>query len=273
MRRLCVEQLEDRFTPASVDLAGGVMTFVGGPAINNVTQSVNGTSLAIYDSADLISVSAAAFDAGWRGGGTHTAGGPRASVSSEVFDLGSNGDKFSLRANDVSVSIMHTAAVYISSNAPTNTGHLHDIHGTVTIGPDSTSLWVSNQSTTYGDSNVILDSSGIHNFAGQSNDVDILFGTGAFNLIRLTGSSSVPLAESFMLAGSPGPVQVYANAGNDTVHVTADVSGLIRMGAGDDTVTVDAGVTFTGDVYGDSGEDAFNFNFEGFGTVTGSVIQ
>lgn len=266
---LHVEQLEDKLTPATLDVVSGLLTFTGDVGTANVvTQSVSGTSLIIYDASGAISLTQDAINAGCAvSGGVATV--PRSAVASEVFDLGGDaGDKFNLRQNDVPLTVRGTGTVYISSNAPTNTGDLDGILGAVQVDPlpsGGTNLWVSDAGSTSGNAAVVIDTSGIYGLA----PADITYGSGAFNLVRVSGSNSAFLSESFTIAGTPGTLQLYAGAGDDNATVVADTAGFIRMGSGNDTVTVDSAVTFTGAVYGDAGADVFNIN----GVVTGGVIQ
>lgn len=271
--RPTLESLESRLTPATLDVSGGVLTFTGDASGNNVTQYTSGSTLVIHDQAAAVTLTAGAAAAGWKGGGTGTVTGPRSSVSaSEAFALTSG--TLNLRACDVPVAVDCTGgacAVNLGSTAPSLGGNLAALLADVTVtGDGDDSLTVSDQGAASGNAAVSIDPTGIYGFAGPIDSVAILT-SGSFASLRVVGSSSGTLSEGYTLAGSAGPLRLDCNAGSDSVTVTADTTGVIYLGLGDDTLTVDAGVTFAGDVHTGPGADAVNANAPGYGTVTGSI--
>src|SRR5262245_4934698 len=78
--RLRLESLEDRLTPAQLDIVGSVLTYTAAPAETNVlrvsvTGSGAGTSYTFNDTGALITLGAGALAAGWGGDGTNTVSG------------------------------------------------------------------------------------------------------------------------------------------------------------------------------------------------------
>lgn len=274
MRRPRLEQLEDRCTPATLDLASGSLTLTADAANNNLTQYANGLSLVLNDPLAVISLTPPAVAAGWKGSGTHTVTGPRASLAGEAIDLGGGTNVLNLRACDVPVSIdctTGTNTVNVSSNAPTNSGSLATILGDVTItGDGDDSLVVSDQGATSGNGNVLIDPAGIHRFAGPADDVDI-WTAGTFAQERATGSSSRTLAESFTVAGSAGPLRLDTRAGHDTVDVAADTAGTCFLGDNGQTFTVEPGATWTGGVHTGPYAVTVNYGPPTYGDITGTV--
>src|SRR5262245_54659305 len=88
-RRLGVESLEDRTTPATLTLeAGGILTYAAGLGeTNNLTVSVSGSTYTFTD-ASGISIN----------GGSNTATFNAATVNGVAIDLGNNNDTASIRS-------------------------------------------------------------------------------------------------------------------------------------------------------------------------------
>src|SRR5262249_54544093 len=110
----------------------------------------------------------------------------------------------------------------VSSNAPTNTGNLLGIKGTLTFtgSGNNNRLTVSDFSATSGNSNVVVGSTSITGFAGPTDNQAINY-SGSYSLIRLLGSNNVAVGENFTINSPGGPFQLDANAGNDTANLQA----------------------------------------------------
>src|SRR5262249_51466126 len=129
--------------------------------------------------------------------------------------------------------------INVSSNAPGNTGTLAGINGALTVTADAGSdqLVVSNFGTSTGDSNVVVSSSQITGLAPST----ITYNStgGSFSLVRVIGSNSPALAENFTIDNPGAPLQLDANAGNDTANLQNATSPVtLNMGAGADTINV-----------------------------------
>lgn len=91
--KLTFDHLEDRLTPATLDIVGGALTFVDAASeANNLTVAVGAGVYAFNDSATPIVLGSGATAAGWKGSGTNTASGPASAVDSIGFSVGSGTD-------------------------------------------------------------------------------------------------------------------------------------------------------------------------------------
>lgn len=68
-----------------------------------------------------------------------------------------------------------------------------------------------------------------------------------------------------------GDLIISLAGGNDEVFVHADSAGTISTAGGDDTITIDAGVTWDGDVHTGDGADTVNEGAPAYGLVTGVI--
>ncbi len=270
--RLRVEHLESRLTPAALDLAGGVLSYTGDSGSDTVTQSVSGTGL-VFAANTAIVLTQDAYDAGFRANGM-VAAGPRSAVASEVIDLGSGTNVVNIRATDAPTEVDCNGidSVNVCGNAPTNTTDLSGILGAISVAGDGDdTLAVSDNGATSGNSGVYVDGTGVYGLAGPTDAVPIYTGGPLASLKVTTSNSSSLNTERVELAGSAGPLALVTGAGNDTVNVTADTTGTISVGIGNDKVYVQPGVTFTGDLHVGSG---FNWTYYGaptWGTIAGTV--
>lgn len=261
--RLNLESLEARDVPAVLDLSGGVLTFTGDAGSDTLTQYASGATLVLSHPTGPVSLTPDAIAAGWKGNGTNTVTGPRASVTSQVIDLGGGADVFNLRATDVPLSVV-AETVNISSNAPSNTGNLLGILGAVDVdGGGSGTLVVSDQAATSDNAAVSIDADSIDGLAGPTDGVSIGY-TGLATL-RVVGSANSAVTESFTVDTPAASTlfQLTMNAGANTVVVlqAAPVTTRIFGGTGIDTVTLgDAGnpVVLTGSLHVDTagGDDS-----------------
>src|SRR4051812_4483430 len=78
--RLLLEQLEDRTTPATLDIAPvGLVNYSAGVGVANALPiSTDGTNYPLPATAETITLTPAAVTAGWSGSGTNSVTGPNA---------------------------------------------------------------------------------------------------------------------------------------------------------------------------------------------------
>jgi len=271
--RLRVERLEDKLTPATLDLVGGVLTFTdSGTEANNLTVAVGAGVYSFNDSLTPIALGSGAIAAGYKGSGTSTISGPETGVDGLTFNLGGGSNTVNLRStNDPTTINGQTGAstVYICSNAPSQTGDMSLIQASVTVNAGSaTNLWASDYTGQSRPDPVHVTSSGITGLSPYAINL-----TGTLSNLRISGSNTSSLPETFIIDGAPcKQFALYTYGGVDDVQVNANVKGNIDLGAGDDLLTVLAGVTLTGNVQTGQGSDTVNYGGPTYGDITGLVI-
>lgn len=272
---LTLETLERRDQPATLDVSGGALVYEGDEQNNNLTVQVGAGASAGYafnDTASTITLGAGALAAGWRGNGTNTVTGLASTVTSIEIDPGAGTNTVNLRSLAAPTTVnggSGTTSVNLSSTAPTNNGNLNGIAADVTVNAgDDTRLWVADVTATGGHSDVRIGSSGITGLGAHAINY-----SGTFTSLRVSGSAASFLAETFTVEGTLDALyfRLDCNGGNDTVFVSADVTGDFYLGTGDDVLTVLAGVTLTGDVHTGAGSNVVNYGAPAYGTITGSV--
>jgi hypothetical protein len=241
---LGLERMEDKLAPANLNISGGALTFTdGGTQNNNLTVGVAAGVYSFNDSLSVITLDAGAITAGWKGSGTNTVSGPAASVTGSItINLGGGTNTVNLRSTNNATTIngqTGNSTVYISSNAPSNTGNLALITADVTVAAGTaTSLWAADY-TGAGVSRVIdITSTGISGLGANAINY-----TGTLNSLRVTGSNAAGYAETYNITAAPAKsLTVDGNAGVDTFNVNSTLGvATINAGAGDDVVTVLAG--------------------------------
>jgi hypothetical protein len=244
---LRLETLEDRTTPSTLDLVGGVLTYTGAPGETNVATLLDQASTTrLIDSGATITLGAGATAAGFTQINPHTVTGPNGGVTSIGMDLGDMADTANIQAINHPTSVATgdgNDTVNVSSNAPTNTGNLAGIASDLTIdaGAGLNTLNVSDFSASSGNSNVSVTGTQILGMAGPGDASAINYAAtgGSFGLVRLIGSNSPTLGESFTVDNPTGAFRLDANAGNDTANVqNISAAASINMGAGSDTINV-----------------------------------
>jgi len=266
--KLGCERLEDIITPAFFDIVGGVASFIdSGTEANNLTVAVSGISYSFNDTLTNITLGSGAKSAGWRGSGTKTVSGPASSiVGIEVYAGGGT--------NTVNVkSVLDTieinggsgdTQVNLNSVAPTHIGNLNGIQAEVTVNAGAnTSLMVSDYTGTSRANPVNISATGITGLAPH--DIHL---SGTFSTLKVYGSNDASVAESYTV-DAPDAInfQLFTGDGADDVTVIAANAGCyhtFNLGGGIDLVTILAGVTVDGEVYGAETE---NFNTLGFGDL------
>ena len=246
-RALGLEGLEDRTTPSTLDLVGGVLTYTGAAGETNLATLLDqaGTTRLADPGAD-ITLGAGAAAAGFTLSNSHTAIGPNASVSSIALDLGDVNDTANIQAITHATSVLTgdgNDVVNVSSNAALNTGNLAGIAAELSIdaGAGVNTLNVSDFSASTGNSAVTVSDTQILGLAGPSDGSAINYAAtgGSFGLIRVLGSNSPTLAESFTIDDPAGVFRLDANAGADVANVQSiSAAATINMSAGADTINV-----------------------------------
>lgn len=95
------EPLEARIAPATLDFAAGVVTYTAGAGVNNAfILSISGANYSFADAGEPITLTQAAIDAGFTGGGGAAALGPNAAITSIVVNLGDQNDQCAIQALD-----------------------------------------------------------------------------------------------------------------------------------------------------------------------------
>src|SRR5262245_25126788 len=247
--RFLLEPLEARLTPAQLEIAGTLLTYTAAAGeTNSLKVSVTGSGASsVYtfnDTGGTITLGSGATGAGWTGSGTNTVTGPFAAGAPNTIsiDLGDQNDIVNILSINNDASVLGGAGndnINVSSNAPLNTGFLSGINGALTITADSGAdqLVVSNFGASSGDSNVVLGNTQITGFAPST--ITYHSGGGSFSLVRLIGSNSPGLAETFTITDPGAQLQLDVNAGNDTANVQSlSAAATLNMGAGNDTINV-----------------------------------
>ncbi len=270
--RLRVEQLESRLTPASLSLAGGVLSFIGDAGADNVTLAVSGGVYSLKDTSTTITLGSGAVAAGWRGNNTSTVSGPETSVDSIEIHVGTG-------ANVVNVKSVHDplfiwgddgdTTVNLNSVAPTHIGNLAGITAEVTVNAGmNTTLNVSDYTGVSRPNTITIDATGITGLAANT-----IYLSGTFAVLHVWGSNSTTLAETYVITSPDATYfRLDTNGGADDVTVNGDVTGDFYLGSGDDVLTVDLGFTLYGDVNTGSGNDTVWYGGPLYGDITGSVV-
>src|SRR5262245_504487 len=200
-----LEVLEDRTTPSTLDLVGGVLTYSAAAGeTNNVSLLDQATTTRVIDSGAAITLGTGASAAGFTlSPDGHTALGPNATVTNINLQLGDMNDIANIQA------INHPTMVQgADGNDTTNVssaasliGNLAGINANLGIdaGAGVNTLNVSDFTAGSGNSNVNITGSQITGFAGPTDGSTINYAAtgGSFGLIRLLGANSPSLAESF----------------------------------------------------------------------------
>lgn len=191
---------------ATLDIVSGALTFTdGGTENNNLIVGVQSGVYSFNDAATPITLGAGATALGWKGSGTNNVSGPSSAVTSTItINAGGGTNTVNLRSiksgNCTTVNgDTGTTAVNISSNAPSNTGNLNLIAATVTVNAGTaTSLWAADVTGTTRPNTVAISSTSITGLA-----VNPINYTGTFTSIRVSGSTSTALAETYNVATPP----------------------------------------------------------------------
>lgn len=246
-KSLRLEMLEDRTTPSTLDLVGGVLTYTAAPGETNIaTLTDQATTTKLTDSGATITLGAGAAAAGFTLTNPHTVTGPNSAVTSISLDLGDLTDTANIQAINHPTSVATgdgNDTINVASNAPLNTGNLAGIASDLTIdaGAGVNTLNVSDFSASTGNSNVSITGTQILGMAGPTDGSAINYAAtgGSFGMIRLIGSNSPTLAESFTVNNPTGAFRLDGNAGSDTANVqNISAAASINMGAGSDTINV-----------------------------------
>jgi acrosin len=254
IRRLHLESLELRDTPASLNIVGGALTFTGAVGETNaLSLSVTGGVYKFTDAGATITLGAGALAAGWTGSGTGSVTGRDSSVSSIAVNLGDMDDTFDLLSTNDAVTVRGDAGndtIRLGSNGAALTGHLNGINApvTVTANGGTDNLVVVDYAATTANT-VVIGSSTITGIAGPSNNRTISYGTsngGTFSQVEVIGSNSPSVNESFTLNNPGAPLLLLTNDGPDVVNVQAlSAAATINTGAGNDAITVSSSATRT----------------------------
>lgn len=275
MRRaasLCVERLEERENPATVDLSGGILSFTdSGSENNNLTVGVAAGVYSFNDSASIITLTQAALDAGCKGSGTNTVSGPASAVDGIEVYAGGGTNTVNVRSIIAPTTIYGQSGittVYACAATPSMIGNMDQIQAPLNIvAGHATNLWASDYSGQSRPDPVTVSASGITGLSPFAINI-----TGTLNSLRVTGSNGA-FAESYEINGVPcKSFNLYTQGGNDTVNVNANVTGSFYLGSGDDLLTVLAGVTITGNVDTGLGFDTVYYGAPEYGSITGKVI-
>lgn len=105
-----IEPLEIRIAPATLDVVAGSLTYTGGGIVaNDLVLAVSGLNYTFTDTAETITLTAAAITAGFTGGGTNTVTGPDAAVDSVLINLGSGADDFTVNGVNDQLAVVDGA--------------------------------------------------------------------------------------------------------------------------------------------------------------------
>ncbi len=134
----CIEVLEARIAPASLNVAGGVATYTAVAGESNAfALSINGSDQYVFSDGPTITLTAAAITSGFTGSGTSTVKGPNAAVSSIVLVLGDQNDQVAIDglADPLSVDTGTGTAdsIVVATNALTVNGALTLAAESITI--------------------------------------------------------------------------------------------------------------------------------------------
>jgi hypothetical protein len=236
----------------------GTLTIDGGAGSNTLNVSESGSSSAdtVLLTNDAISSAVVPFTINYSASGGTFAGGINLST-------GSAGDTVNVQSTLTGgTTTVDTNGggdtINVSSDAPTDDGNLDAVAGPLSVdgGTGSNSLVVSDYGGSTANSNVILTSSQIENFAGAADNVTI--GYANFSGVTLDGSNNSAIPELFQVQSTLGggtTTTINADAGNDTITVQANA-----LGAGGSNV-----------FDGDAGNDTFNVNFAAGTSIPGTT--
>jgi acrosin len=261
-RPLGVERLEDRTTPSTLDFTNGVLSYTASSNVgSNFTLAFSGGTYTLSDTAETITVTQAAQNAGFTGSGTNTVTGPDStSLTSLQITLGNPADTANIRSLSKPTTLTTGAGsdtINVSSTGLT--GNLNGIGASLSIdaGGGANTLNVSNYTATSGDSNVVIGSSSITGFAGPSGSSTINYTAtgGTFSLLHVLGSNTPTLSQGFTVNNPNATTfQLNANNGTNTINVEA-ISGAatITGGLGKDSIVVCSNPNLSGSLDGING--------------------
>src|SRR5262245_28969051 len=260
--RLAVEQLEERCTPANLDVnAAGVAQLIADPfELNDITLFLN-TATGRYEFTDNgapITVSGAgtgAADADVQGAGTNMVTAKSSFLTSITIDTGDLADFVTVRSTAIPTTVTTTGTGDDNDTVTLgNAGSVQGITGTVHVANDNAlSTLLVNDSADPTGRNVTMSDTTIHGLA----PADITYDPAAIGDV----------------GGLPG-LTVNAGTGSDTFTVTNTIFGTtttLNAGGGNDSVTVQAGAAgSTLNVNGQGGDNHFKvtpsanatFNFD-----------
>src|SRR5262245_9565589 len=260
--RLAVEQLEERCTPANLDVnAAGVAQLIADPfELNDITLFLN-TATGRYEFTDNgapITVSGAgtgAADADVQGAGTNMVTAKSSFLTSITIDTGDLADFVTVRSTAIPTTVTTTGTGDDNDTVTLgNAGSVQGITGTVHVANDNAlSTLLVNDSADPTGRNVTMSDTTIHGLA----PADITYDSTAIGDV----------------GGVPG-LTVNAGTGGDTFTVTNTIfntTTTLNAGAGNDSVTVQAGAAgSTLNVNGQGGNNNFKvtpsanatFNFD-----------
>jgi hypothetical protein len=246
----------------SVTPAGATLDVVAGQAIytasqgkaNNVTFGVSGLNYSLTDTAETISLTAAAKAAGWGGDGTNTVTGPDANTDSVAIILGDGSDTITL--NDVNDPV--------TVDGGGNAGDAANLPVTVTL---AGALSVTNFETITQSGGAVLDVTTVTLGAGTIGSSGTPIRTTAAAVTALAGDGGLWVTETdgadFTLAATgPGTITVVNQTGTLTVAGASTFgAGAVILSSGDG-IAINAALGNTAD---SSGEVTIAANTDGAG--------
>lgn len=264
---LNLNQLEDRLNLSTVNILSGLLSFANSIGeTNNVTVSVASNVYTIKDTNNIITLGAGAVASGWRGNGTHQVSGTALPISEMEFSL----DDGFLNIRSIADPIMvdggsGNVQINVNSTAPTGAGNLNGIAAEITVNAGSdTWLWVSDLTGTTRPNSINITQTSITGLSPFAINLN-----GILSTLRVTGSTSTTLVENYTIDSPPCLYfKLETGGGDDTVDIVNDVTGDFFLGSGNDTLTVEPGMTLNGNV---NGANTIYYGAPTWGTITGSV--
>jgi hypothetical protein len=242
-----VTSLEDRATPSVVDLVGGALTYTAAAGETNVVSLQDqGNTAKITDSGAKITLTDAAAKTGFKlAADGHMVFGPNAGLTSTKLDLGDMNDTANIQSISHGTMVLSgdgNDTINVSSNVSL-VGNLAGINADLSIdaGAGVNSLNVSDFTANSGNSAVSITGTQILGMAGPSDGAAISYAAtgGSFGSIRVLGSNSPVVAESFTVNNPAGVFRLDANAGPDIANIqNISAAASINTGAGNDTIIV-----------------------------------
>lgn len=236
-----IEILETRIAPATLNLVGSLLTYSGGSGINNVlTLDISGASYTLADTAEVITLNAAAINAGFSGSGTNNITGPVSAVNSISIVLGDGTDVFNLNGLVDNLSMVNGAG---ADTVTVATGTL-PVGSSVSLSAETVTLNSLNGVTGL---TISADTLAVNNSIGFSGDLTIQTLTAGRPIAlgsETAGSLSLTTTELNNLIHS-GTTQI-GNTNSGAINISQNIVGIagtlsLKSGGGI-TNTASAGI-------------------------------
>jgi Domain of unknown function (DUF4214) len=230
--KICLERLEDRTVPSTLDISGGSLTYTASAGIvNNLTIGLSTGNYSFTDTGETITLTPGALAAGWTGSGTNTVVGPAASVTTNfTVNLLDGDDALEV---DGAISVAGVISLQSGQDLTLNASIATTANGNITLQADNPAI---NQVINPGTGTVLLEP--------QTQSLKITVGTASV----LGYSFGLTNADLGWITSGVTQLGVAADTGDITVTATIDATPTGTAPSRSQTLAL-----FTSAIIGDNG--------------------